>query len=69
MDLILFLPSTLNIGAINIQEMRIVSEECYKAIDECDVILAVSPYGQSVAAEIGYAVAHKRMKQKIHHRF
>lgn len=59
-----FLPESIDINAKNIQEMFDVSKICYDQIDICDVLLVVSPFGQSVSSEIGYAIGLKRKKKK-----
>lgn len=55
-----FLPESINISAINKEEMYTVSEICYSEIEFCDIILAVCPFGKSVSSELGYAIALKR---------
>ena len=40
--------------------MYTVAEICYNEIEQCDVILAVCPFGKSVSSELGYAIALKR---------
>lgn len=55
-----FLPESINISAMDMEEMYKVSEVCYDEIERCDVILAVCPFGKSVSSELGYAIALKR---------
>lgn len=55
-----FLPESINITALTDAEKYYVAEICYNEIERCDVFLAVCPFGQSVSAEFGYAVALKR---------
>jgi len=52
-----FLPKSINIDALNRQEMYAVAEICYDEIERCDVILIVCPFGKSVSSEFGYAIA------------
>ncbi len=57
-----FLPESININAITYDEMKLVAETCYEKLELCDVILVVCPFGKSVASEIGYAIALKRIR-------
>jgi len=57
-----FLPISINIDAVTSDEMQIVATHCYDEIDKCDIMLIVHPYGKSVSAEIGYAIAERRHK-------
>lgn len=59
-----FLPETINIDAISDDEMFAVAEICYNEIEKCNVILAVCPFGRSVACELGYAIAIRKLQQK-----
>lgn len=59
-----FLPETINIDAISDDEMFAVAEICYNEIEKCSVILAVCPFGRSVACELGYAIAIRKLQQK-----
>lgn len=59
-----FLPESIDIDAINNEEMLQVANICYDEIEKSDVILAVCPYGKSVASEIGYSIALKRLVYK-----
>ena len=59
-----FLPESINIDAISNEEMQQVAEICYDEIEKSDIILAVCPYGKSVASEVGYAIALKRLTYK-----
>lgn len=52
-----FLPASINIDAITISEMNQVADICYNEIMRSDVLVAISPYGQSVAAEIAFAIS------------
>lgn len=58
-----FLPQSINVDAITSKEMFFVSECCYDELDECDIILIVTPFGKSVSSEIGYAIFQKRKYQ------
>jgi len=63
-----FLPKSLNVDAITEKEKCDVAARCYKEIDKCDAMIIVHPFGLSVAAEIGYAVAerlHNGCKRKL----
>jgi len=55
-----FLPESINIEGKTENEMRSIADICYDAIDLSDIILLVSPFGQSVSAEIGYGIYKKR---------
>ena len=55
-----FLPESINISALSKEEKYTVAEICYNEIEQCDVILAVCPFGKSVSSELGYAIALKR---------
>lgn len=59
-----FLPETINIDAINKEEMFFVANTCYNEIDKCDIIIIVAPFGKSVAAEVGFAIFQKRNTNK-----
>lgn len=59
-----FLPETINIDAISDDEMFAVAEICFNEIEKCNVILAVCPFGRSVACELGYAIAIRKLQQK-----
>ena len=59
-----FLPESIDIDAINNEEMLQVANICYDEIEKSDIILAVCPYGKSVASEIGYTIALKRLVYK-----
>ena len=61
-----FLPQSMNIEAISEKQMKDVSEKCYNALDRCNVILIVSPFGQSVSSEIGYSIALQKRGKKKH---
>ena len=58
-----FLPESINIDAVDKSEMLAVSEICYREIECSDVFLAVCPFGRSVSAEFGYAIA---LQKKLH---
>lgn len=60
-----FLPETINIDAISPEEEKLVGDKCYKELLSSDVILFVSPYGDSVIAEVGAAIASSFIKKKI----
>ncbi|MBE6715658.1 MAG: hypothetical protein E7573_01935 [Ruminococcaceae bacterium] len=55
-----FLPKSINVDAITLEEMLYVAETCYDEIEKCNVIVIVAPFGKSVSSEIGYAIALKR---------
>lgn len=55
-----FLPESINCDGKTKQEMSDISIECYDAIDSSDIILVVSPFGLSVAAEVGYSICKKK---------
>ena len=55
-----FLPRSINVDAISLEEMFYVAETCYKEIEKCDIILIVEPFGKSVSSEVGYAISLKR---------
>lgn len=59
-----FLPESINIDAISNDEMFAVAELCYSEIEKCNVILAMCPFGRSVACELGYAIAIRKLQQK-----
>ena len=59
-----FLPETINIDALDLEDMHTVAEKCYYEMDQCDTFLFVYPFGKSVACEFGYAIALKRFCQK-----
>ena len=59
-DISVFLPKSLNVDAITEEEKNAVAARCYDEIDKCDAMIIVHPFGISVAAEIGYAVAQRR---------
>ncbi|MDO4419257.1 MAG: hypothetical protein Q4B92_02740 [Ruminococcus sp.] len=54
-----FLPEAINIEGKTIEEMNLIAQKCYSAIESSDVILVVAPIGRSVSAEIGYAINNK----------
>ena len=56
-----FLPESINVDAITIDEMFFVSETCYNEIYRSDVLLVVCPIGRSVSSEIGCAITLKRL--------
>lgn len=58
-----FLPKSINVDAITEEEMLLVAETCYNEIEQCDIILIVTPFGKSVSSEIGYTISLKRNKQ------
>lgn len=60
-----FLPESIDIDAINYDEMLEVSEICYNEIDKCDILLVVAPFGKSVSSEIGYAIGLKRKRKNL----
>lgn len=52
-----FLPESINVNAISLDEMNAVARICFSEIDKCNIILIVCPFGKSVSCEIGYAIA------------
>lgn len=52
-----FLPEHIGIHAYSPSEKRIVAERCKEAIRSSSAMLIVSPYGNDVSFEVGYAVA------------
>lgn len=44
--------------------MYTVANICYKEIEKSDIILVVNDYGKSVASELGYTIALKRLLSK-----
>ena len=59
-----FLPAEINIDAVTKEEMQEVAEICYRKIAASDVMLVVTPFGISVSAEMGYAIAHNKITGK-----
>ncbi len=55
-----FLPESINIDAISVEEMLMVAEECYNALEKSDIVIFVSPYGDSVVSEVAYSLFQKR---------
>lgn len=60
-----FLPESINIIGETIDEMRQIAFKCYNEIDSCNIMLVVSPFGDSVSAEIGYVISRKRNLSNI----
>jgi len=60
-----FLPATINIDAVTEEEKLQVAETCYTQIEDCNVIIAIEPYGRDVAAEIAYAIALQNQGRNI----
>lgn len=65
-DIKCFLPQSININAVSQEQMKDVSEKCYQALERCNVILVVSPFGQSVSCEIGYSIALQKKGNEKH---
>jgi len=59
-----FLPKSVNVDAVSLAEMRYVADICYTQIAQREIIIAVGPFGLSVAAEVGYAIAKKKGGEK-----
>lgn len=59
-----FLPRELNVLAVTDAEKEYVANECHNAIDRSDVVIVVSPAGDSVKEELGYTVCLKRHRNK-----
>lgn len=59
-----FLPASINVDALTVEEMKYVADICYGEIRKCDTILIVEPYGNSVSCEIGYAIDQKHSGQQ-----
>lgn len=51
-----FLPISINIDAVTLSEMKQVADVCYEEIMHSDVLVAISPYGRSVSAEIASCI-------------
>lgn len=62
-DYKVFLPETINL-VDSIDTINLIAQKCYKEIDEASIILVISPYGLSTAAEIGYSICLKRNNHK-----
>ena len=60
-----FLPESIDIYSITKEQMQEVGVRCYQEIECSDVLLVISPYKRSVAAEIGYAIRRKIKEDKI----
>jgi len=56
-----FLPESIEIDAISPEEEKLVGDKCYEELRDADVIIFVSPYGDSVIAEVGAAVISRIM--------
>lgn len=61
-----FLPESIRVDANTPKENLIVCSRCYDELDTSDVVIWVSPYGESVTAEIGYAIYKKRNTHSMH---
>lgn len=48
-----FFPDTISIDADTINEMKYISNICTEQIKDCDVLVAIYPFGMSVSVEIG----------------
>ncbi len=62
-----FLPAEIDIDAVTKEEMYEVAEICYKEIADSDTMLAVAPFGISVSAELGFAIALNKINGKPKH--
>lgn len=54
-----FLPHSLNIAA-SMKDMEQIGDECFAEIEKREIIVAICPFGLSVAAELGFAIAQKK---------
>ena len=61
-----FLPQSINVDAVLPEQMRDVSEICFHALEICNIVLVVSPFGQSVSCDLGYAIALKKKGEDKH---
>ncbi len=60
-----FLPETINLDAVSKEEQLSVAKRCYKELMESDAVIWVSPYGESVTSEIGFAISQKYVGNHI----
>ena len=60
-----FLPEILQIDAMTPEENQMVGDQCYEELETCDTVIWVSPYGESVTAEIGFTIALKKKGKQI----
>ena len=42
------------------EAQKLIFHSCYNQIDRCAALIAVYPFGKSVSAEIGYAIAKNK---------
>ncbi len=61
-----FRPASIAADPQTVEARLKVAEICYDVIDNSDIIIAVEPFGTSVAAEIGYAIHQMRSGQQKH---
>ena len=58
----IFLPENLHLReSSNKRDQSKVFHNCYHKLKRCEILLAVYPFGDSVSAEIGYAVSQKKL--------
>lgn len=57
-----FLPENLHLKeSAERQDQSKVFHSCYYKLSECEIVLVVYPFGKSVSAEIGYAIARNKI--------
>ena len=57
-----FLPENLHLKeSSEKQDQSKVFHSCYYNLSKCDIVLVVYPFGKSVSAEIGYAIARNKV--------
>jgi nucleoside 2-deoxyribosyltransferase len=59
LGLSVFLPHSLN-RATSMSDMERIGNECFAEIEKREILIAICPFGLSVAAELGYAIAQKK---------
>ena len=58
----MFLPENLHLKeSSEKQDQSKVFHSCYYNLSKCDIVLVVYPFGKSVSAEIGYAIARNKV--------
>lgn len=60
-----FLPESIQVDALTPEENQVVGDQCYEELETCDTVIWVSPYGESVTAEIGFTIALKKKGKPI----
>ena len=64
-DIGVFLPESIQVDALTPEENQVVGDQCYEELETCDTVIWVSPYGESVTAEIGFTIALKKKGKPI----